>query len=66
MDSITQLTCSALNNVHTRPTVVFIDAVNQVSFLFLKFDQKDLYFLSGILLQFQVKYRDNSSIERIA
>ena len=31
MDSISQMTCSALNNVNTRPTVVFIDAVNQVS-----------------------------------
>ena len=30
MDSISQMTCSALNNVNTRPTVVFIDAVNQV------------------------------------
>lgn len=30
MDSVAQMTCSALNNVNTRPSVVFIDAVNQV------------------------------------
>ena len=31
IDGIVQLTCGALNNPQTRPVIVFIDAVNQVS-----------------------------------
>ena len=30
MDTLVQLTCSALNNPSTRPIIIFVDALNQV------------------------------------